>query len=47
MQSTQYYCQILIKPEEVATSISCYERVCKIIWMNSPPSHFIFVATAP
>jgi len=42
MQSTKYYYQILIKPEEVAKIISCYARVCKFIRTNSKPSHYYF-----
>jgi len=36
-----------MKRVELVTSISCYEHVCKLIWKNSPPSHFIFGTTAP
>jgi hypothetical protein len=47
MQSIQYSWQILIKHEEVATFISCYAHFSKLIWTNSPPSHFLFWRNSP
>jgi len=47
MQSIQYYCQISIKHDKVATLISCYARVCKFIWTNSKPSRFLFWHSSP
>jgi len=47
MQSAQFYCQILNKAEEVATLISWFARVCKFIWTNSKPSHFILGQQPP
>ena len=47
MQSAQNYCQISIKPEEVAKLVSLNARVCKFIWSNAKPSHFRFCRNSP